>query len=272
MRMDQDGYPSSEKVYRRERNFAVCDSVGVCAMTREQLVKEVMELPVFPVSASVVLVGVPAVVMAKENPEYAQMYEKATIAAIDGMPIVKIGRKKGILCERCAAPDIMDPLFAESVKHGKRHFFYGGKNDDVLEKLKQNLEQKYPNIQICGMYSPPFRALTAEEDRAVCDRINAAHTDFVWVGIGAPKQELWIQDHRNKISGTVMLGVGAGFDFFAGTLKKAPSWMEVAGLEWVFRLLVEPKRLWKRYILGGIKFIYYSITSRYACNNFSKLP
>lgn len=148
--------------------------------------------------------------------------------------------------------------FEESVKQGKKHYFYGGKDEEVLKKLKINLEKDYPGIQIVGMYSPPFRALTEEEDKKICDEINELKPDFLWVGIGAPKQEMWMWKHQEKIHNTVMFGVGAGFNFFAGTLDKAPKWMEKASLEWLFRLSKEPKRLWRRYILGGFKYLYYS--------------
>lgn len=150
------------------------------------------------------------------------MYSKATMAIIDGMPIVKRGRKLGFECDRCAAPDIMGPIFEESVKRNKTHYFYGGKDDEVLVKLRENLEKAYPGIQILGMYSPPFRPLTDEEDAAICREINELKPDFLWVGIGAPKQEMWMWKHQEKIHGTRMLGVGAGFNFFAGTLDKAP--------------------------------------------------
>lgn len=250
------------KIYRRKRDFEVCGIVGVCAFTKKQLIKEIFSLPVEPVSATVDLAGVPAVISAKENPEVAEMYENATMTIMDGMPIVKIGRKKGFDCERCAAPDIMGPIFKESIVQGKTHYFYGGKNDDVLVKLRQNLEKEYPGINIVGMYSPPFRALTDDEDSQICSIINELHPDFLWVGIGAPKQEMWMWKHQEKIHGTIMLGVGAGFNFFAGTLDKAPEWMEKASLEWLFRLLKEPKRLWRRYLLGGIKYTYYTIESK----------
>lgn len=249
-------------VYRRKRDFEVCGIVGVCATTREGFVREVFEMPTVPVSATVDLVGVPAVVSAKEDSRYAKMYEDSTMAAIDGAPIVRIGRRRGFECERCAAPDIMGLVFAESVKRGSTHYFYGGKDDGVLERLRRNLEKDYPGIRIAGMYAPPFRPLTEEEDRSVCEDINRLHPDFLWVGIGAPKQEMWMWEHQEKIHGTVMLGVGAGFDFFAGTLAKAPAWMEEAGLEWLFRLSREPKRLWRRYILGGFKYIYYTIEAK----------
>lgn len=246
-------------IYQRKRDFDVWGIVGLCATTREGFVKEAFSMPTEPVSATIDLVGVPAVISAKENPKIAEMYNKCTMAAIDGMPIVKIGLRKGYKCERCAAPDIMGMMFEESIKQKKTHYFYGGKDQNVLKNLRENLEKNYPGIQIVGMYSPPFRPLTEEEDNKICDEINALHPDFLWVGIGAPKQELWMWHHEKKIHGTVMLGVGAGFNFFAGTLEKAPKWMEKASLEWLFRLIKEPRRLWRRYIWGGVKYLYYSI-------------
>lgn len=245
--------------YQRKRDFTVCGVVGVCATTKAEFIWEAFSMPTSPVSATIELVGVPAIVSAKENPKIAEMYNSATMAAIDGMPLVKIGRRKGIHCERCAAPDIMGLMFQESVRQEKTHYFYGGKDDEVLKKLRAVLEKDYPGIQIVGMYSPPFRPLTDQEDEAICAEINALHPDFLWIGIGAPKQEMWMWEHQEKIRGTVMLGVGAGFNFFAGTLDKAPEWMEKASLEWLFRLVKEPKRLWKRYIIGGIKYMLYTL-------------
>lgn len=251
-----------EKVYQRKRDFTVCGIVGVCATTKEEFVREVFSIPTKPISATVDLVGVPAIISAKEDSKIAEMYNNSTMAAIDGMPIVKIARRKGLICERCAAPDIMGDVFEQGVKQGKTHYFYGGKDEEVLKNLRENLEKNYPGIQIVGMYSPPFRPLTEEEDQTICDEINVKHPDFLWVGIGAPKQELWMQAHQEKIHNTVMFGVGAGFNFFAGTLDKAPEWMEKASLEWLFRLCKEPKRLWRRYILGGFKYLYYSTESK----------
>ena len=240
-------------IYQRKRDLKVC-GVGFCPTTREEFVKEAFSMPVEPVSGTIDLIGVPGINSAHEDPEVAEMYAACSFAAIDGMPVVKIARKKGFECERCAAPDIMGLMFKESVIQNRTHYFYGGKNNDVLHALRENLERDYPGIRIVGMYSPPFRPLTEEEDRAVCEEINSLHPDFLWVGIGAPKQEMWMWKHREKIHNTVMLGVGAGFDFFAGTLDKAPAWMEKASLEWLYRLMKEPKRLWKRYVVGGLKW------------------
>lgn len=244
------------KIYQKPRDFSIC-GVGFCPTTKKEFVKEAFSMPTTPVSATIDLIGVPGVISAKENRNVAEMYASCSFAAIDGMPIVKIAKKRGFNCERCAAPDIMGLIFEESVKQGKTHFFYGGKDNSVLKKLKQNLEGDYPGIKIVGMYSPPFRSLTKEEDKLICSEINSLKPDFLWVGIGAPKQEMWMWEHRTKIHNTVMMGVGAGFNFFAGTLDKAPAWMEKASLEWFYRLIKEPKRLWRRYIFGGVKWVYY---------------
>ena len=246
--------------YHRKRDYYILGKVGVCATKREDFIEEVFALPTAPVSATIDLIGVPAVISAMSSPEIAQMYESATYAAMDGMQIVKMARRRGFDCDRCAAPDIMKLIFAESVKRGKSHYFYGGKDDEVLKKLRENLEEEFPGIDIKGMHSPPFRPLTDEEDEAICTEINSLKPDFLWVGIGAPKQEMWMWRHEEKIRGTVMLGVGAGFNFLAGTLAKAPTWMENAGIEWIYRLIKEPKRLWKRYIIGGARWVGYNIS------------
>lgn len=247
------------QIYQRKRNFTIWDTVGICAITKKEFIQEAFSMPTSPVSATINLVGIPALISAKENKQYAEMYNKATMTTIDGMPVVRKCIRKGLKCERCAAPDIMGPVFSESIKRGKSHYFYGGKDEEVLKKMRDNLEHDYPGIKIAGMYSPPFRPLTEKEDEAVCKEINSLSPDFLWVGIGAPKQEMWMQEHREKIHGTVMIGVGAGFNFIAGTLDKSPGWMEKASLEWLFRLYKEPRRLWKRYILGGVKYIYFSL-------------
>lgn len=257
--IEQQICAEEKKIYRRERDFFVCDAVGICAMTRTEFVRTVFSLPKTPVSATVFLAGVPAAVAAKDDPEIARLYAEATVTAVDGMPLVRRARRLGLACERCAAPDIMGPVFAESVRQGKTHYFYGGKDASVLERLRANLERGYPGIQILGMYAPPFRLLTAEEDRRICAEINRLRPDFLWVGVGAPKQEKWMYAHRERIRGTVMLGVGAGFDYLAGTLDKAPHWMEEACLEWLFRLCREPKRLWRRYLFGGLKYAAYAL-------------
>ncbi len=263
------------KQIKIERNYQLCGVVGVTACTRNRLINNIFRLSSGFSTSTVNLIGIPAVISAKEDPMVAQVYRDATIAAIDGQPIVVLSRLHGLKSERCAAPDIMPLIFCKSIEEGKSHFFYGGKDEETLDKLKKNIEKEYPGINIKGMYSPPFRELTPDEDEKIVERINSLKPDFLWVGIGAPKQELWMWRHKEKIHDTVMLGVGAGFDFYAGTLKKAPKWMEKLCLEWLYRLIREPKRLWRRYLMGFVKFVYYSIEyklmSKHGCVGVSHI-
>ena len=148
----------------------------------------------------------------------------------------------------------MGEIFEISPIKGYRHYFYGSK-EETLELLYQKLTGNYPGIQIAGMYSPPFRPMAEEEDKAIVERINETKPDFVWVGLGAPKQEKWMAAHQGKIDG-LMLGVGAGFDYYAGNIQRAPQWMQKHNLEWVYRLVQDPKRLFKRYWSTNTKFIW----------------
>ena len=202
-------------------------------------------MPTSPVSATINLVGVPAIISAKEILELRRCIIERQWLLLMGCLLLILEEKKEYNVKGVQHL-ILWGVCLKSVRQGKSHYFYGGKNNDVLRKLRENLEHDYPNIQIVGMYSPPFRPLTEKEDQKVCEEINNLRPDFVWVGIGAPKQEMWMWEHQEKIHNTVMLGVGAGFDFFAGTLEKAPQWMEKASLEWLFRLVKEPKRFMEK--------------------------
>ena len=127
--------------------------------------------------------------------------------------------------------------------------------------LEQKLKERYPHLQIAGMVSPPFRSLSAEEDAAEIEKINASGADIIWVGLGAPKQENWMYDHRDKVHG-VMIGVGAGFDYHAGNIKRAPMWMQKLSLEWLYRLMQDPKRLFKRYLVTNTRYLWLTRTKR----------
>lgn len=148
----------------------------------------------------------------------------------------------------------MEEVFKISASKGYRHYFYGS-TEETLERLYTVLTEKYPGIQIVGMYSPPFRPMTEDEDKAIIERINETKPDFVWVGLGAPRQEKWMAAHQGLING-LMIGVGAGFDYHAGNIRRAPEWMQKNNLEWVYRLLQDPKRLFKRYLYTNTKFIW----------------
>lgn len=194
-------------------------------------------------------------VMAYEDIEYRNIQNFSAASFPDGKPLSVICRKKGYKnAKKVSGPDFMGEMFEKTHITGQTHFFYGA-TEEALEKLKNNLEHLYPGIRIAGVYSPPFRPLTQEEDERIIRMIQNCNPDFIWVGLGAPKQEQWMYNHRNLFNG-VMLGVGAGFDFHAGTIKRAPKWMQNCGLEWLYRLSQDPKRLWKRYVVTNTKFLF----------------
>ncbi len=181
------------------------------------------------------------------DPQLRKIFNQSGITTPDGMAIVWLLRMQGFpKVDRVYGPDLMHAVCQHSLETGWRHFFYGGASG-VAEQLAEALNTKYPGIKIAGMYSPPFRELTPEEDREVISMINTAHSDIVWVGIGSPKQELWMSRHLGQVSAPVLIGVGAAFDFLSGRKKQAPRWIQRSGFEWLFRLASEPKRLWRRY-------------------------
>lgn len=192
-----------------------------------------------------------------EDKDYCAIQNGGIMAIPDGGPLSSVGQKRGHKSmQRTTGPSYMGEIFTISVEKGYRHYFYGS-TDETLGKLYKTLEYDYPGIQIAGMYSPPFRPMTEEEDKDIIDRINETKADFVWVGLGAPKQEKWMAAHQGKIEG-FMVGVGAGFDYFAGNISRAPQWMQKCNLEWVYRLMQDPKRLFARYFHTNTKFIWHA--------------
>ena len=198
------------------------------------------------------------IVTAYEQPEYLAVQNGAVLVMPDGGPLATVGRRRGHKqMKRTTGPSYMGEIFKASAEKGYRHFFYGS-TEETLEKLHQALIEQYPGIQIAGMYSPPFRPLTEEEDKAIVERINEVAPDFLWVGLGAPKQERWMAEHQDTVKG-LMVGVGAGFDYYAGNIKRAPKWMQDSNLEWVYRLMQDPRRLFSRYWHTNLKFIWNAV-------------
>lgn len=197
-------------------------------------------------------------VMASRDEQYCNVQNGAAMALPDGKPLSIVSRMRGFhnAC-RVPGPDLMIEMFRVSGEKGYTHYFYGSR-EETLTKLRENLLKRFPKLKIVGMESPPFRPLSAEEDAEAIARINESGADFIWVGLGAPKQENWMAAHKGKVHG-VMLGVGAGFDFHAGTIKRAPRWMQESCLEWLYRLVQDPKRLFKRYISTNFTFIVKSL-------------
>ncbi len=188
-----------------------------------------------------------------EDGDYRHIQNSAALALPDGKPLSLYSKRHGYPeAERVTGPDLMGELFARN--NGLRHYFYGG-SEETIAKLAEKLPAQYKSLIIAGMESPPFRPLTEEEDERAVRQMNEAGADIIWVGLGAPKQERWMYEHRGKVHG-VMIGVGAGFDYYAGVIKRAPEWMQKLSLEWFYRLLQDPKRLLKRYLVTNAKFLW----------------
>lgn len=195
------------------------------------------------------------VMRAQDDPELAAIHEGAGLITPDGMPLVWILRSRGYQqSSRVCGADLVAAVCEASLKTGARHYFFGGKTG-VAERMAAELARQFPGLVIAGCATPPFRAQTNEEDALMTNAIAVTSPDIVWVGLSTPKQEYWMRNHVSVIPGATLIGVGAAFDFYAGDVKRAPHWMRESGLEWLHRLLSEPRRLWRRYLLLAPKFL-----------------
>lgn len=209
-------------------------------------------------SRYVCICNVHSVVTAGQDPAFGRVVSEADMATPDGAPVAWMLRKLGNADQqRINGPDLMWKYCEQAALRGESVYLYGGM-PETLEILKPRLLEAFPTLQIAGMYSPPFRAATPEEDAADIQRINDSGAGTVWVSLGCPKQEKWMAAHRGKVN-AVMVGVGAAFDYHAGTIQRAPKWMQNAGLEWFHRLCSEPGRLWKRYLVTNTLFVFGAI-------------
>lgn len=201
--------------------------------------------------------NVHTVMASAEDPDLRSALLGSSVNVPDGQPLVwALNALGNSLNDRVYGPELMARSCARAAKTGQRLYLYGGRNQGALVQLALNLRQRYPGIRIVGGYSPPHRPLASEEREAVVQEINSSHADVVWVGIGVPKQEKWMAEMRAKLRAPVLIGVGAAFDFHAGLIPQAPSWMQESGLEWAYRLAQEPQRLWRRYLRYNPRFIY----------------
>jgi N-acetylglucosaminyldiphosphoundecaprenol N-acetyl-beta-D-mannosaminyltransferase len=179
----------------------------------------------------------------------------AGLVACDGTPLVWASRWAGVkTAERVYGPDFVLAMCARAEDKGLKSFFYGGK-PGVAERLGRRLQQEFPGLLVAGSHSPPFRPLTSTEDAAVVEMIDASGADLVWVGLSTPKQELWMADHVGRLRAPALLGVGAAFDFLTGEVRQAPRWIHRTGLEWMFRMAMEPGRLGRRYLKNNPAFV-----------------
>lgn len=195
-------------------------------------------------------------VMAFRDESYRKVQNSGAMALPDGQPLSIVSRRRGYSeAQRVPGPDLMPAILHLSEEKGYRHYFYGS-TPETLEKLRKVLLDRFPKLQIVGMYAPPFRPLTEEEDQEAVRQINESGADFVWVALGAPKQEKWMYEHRDRVNG-LMIGVGAAFDFIAGTVRRAPMWMQKLCLEWVYRICQDPKRMFPRYVSTNFAFLWH---------------
>lgn len=242
----------------REDRFKIpqCRILGVqiAAVNMEQVLSIVKKQYQKWSGSYICVANVHTTVMSYEDPKYRKIQNRAVLALPDGKPLSVLCKKRGFRkADRVTGPDFMLEMFRLSEKEGYRHYFYGS-TQETLDIMRKRLESEFPYMAVAGMYAPPFRQLTAEEDKWVVEKINQVSPDFIWVGLGAPKQEVWMAEHKGKVKG-LMVGVGAAFDYFSGNIKRAPRWMQKCSLEWLYRLLQDPARLFKRYLKTNFKFI-----------------
>jgi N-acetylglucosaminyldiphosphoundecaprenol N-acetyl-beta-D-mannosaminyltransferase len=229
--------------------------VGINAINMDLAIETIDKWIASNESHYVCVTPVHSVMECQRDPALRRIFNASGLTTPDGMPLVWLCRHKGYRhVGRVYGPDLLLALCAHSQSKGHRHFFYGG-GPCVAERLVNNLQTRFPSLAVAGTYSPPFRSLTPEEDDQTVQMINKACPDVLWVGLGAPKQERWMASHMGRLTVPVLIGVGAAFDFHAGCKKQAPHWMQQSGLEWLFRLITEPRRLWRRYLVNNPLFL-----------------
>lgn len=198
------------------------------------------------------------VVTAQRDERLAASVRGADMVLPDGSPVAWLMRKTGISAQqRVSGPDLMWSYFAAAAIYGESIFLLGS-SDDTLRRLKARIEGTFPGLRVIGTHSPPFRPLSPDEDAALVRLLNESGASTIWVAFGCPKQEIWMAEHRDSVR-SVMVGVGAAFGFHAGTIRRAPEWMRRLALEWLHRLLSEPRRLWRRYLVTNTLFIVAAV-------------
>lgn len=200
------------------------------------------------------------VMQAQSDPRFMALHREAAMVTPDGMPLVWIAKHRKLPVARTCGPDLMDQVLRDSVTSGLRHYFYGGKHE-IADKLAANFTVKYPNLVVVGTETPPFKILDDEDIASLAQRVRNSGADVVWIGLSTPKQEFLMQRLAPFVPAT-LIGVGAAFDFHAGAVRRAPEWMQRTGMEWLYRLLSEPRRLWRRYLIMAPKFVIAMVLYR----------
>jgi len=229
--------------------------VGVSAINPEQAMRQIDAWVRAREPSYVCVCTVHGVMDCRRSPELRRIFNTAGMVTPDGMPLVWLGRSQYPHVSRVYGPDLMLAELERSAATGQRHFLYGGASG-VGERLAGRMRARFPAVQIVGIMEPPFASIEQLCTPETAQEINAARPDVVWVGIGSPKQELWMARMRALLDAPVLIGVGAAFDFHSGTVRQAPPWMQRIGLEWLFRLVSDPRRLWRRYLVDNPWFIW----------------
>lgn len=234
--------------------------IGVHALTMPLAVELVEQALRKGNKGYVCVTGVHGIMEAQNDSKLEKALNSSFLTTPDGMPTVWFGRARGHAeMERVFGPDLMLEVCRMSVEKGYTHFLYGGA-EGVAEELRDELEQRFPGIKISGVYTPPFRPLDENEEKDLIRIVAKIKPDLFWVGISTPKQDLFMHEYIEKLDTKLMLGVGAAFDFHTGRIKDSPNWVKKAGLQWLHRLLQEPRRLWKRYLYHNPRFVYLALS------------
>ncbi|MEO8204855.1 MAG: WecB/TagA/CpsF family glycosyltransferase [Chthoniobacterales bacterium] len=229
--------------------------VGLSVINLSQAVQLILERISKKEKGYICVTGVHGVSEAQKDPAFRRILNGSFLNTPDGMPMSWVGRLQGHkTMSRVYGPDLMMALNAATQNGQVKHFYYGGK-DGVAELLRAQMEKGFPGLEVVGTYTPPFRPLNEQEQEELADMVARTKPDIFWVGLSTPKQEKFMAEYLNRLDTCLMIGVGAAFDIHSGMVVQAPKWIQRSGLEWLFRLLIEPKRLWKRYLVNNPLFI-----------------
>jgi len=232
--------------------------VGVTALSMELALQESEALLDRGEKGYVCVTGVHGIMEAQSDEQFRKILNSSFLTTPDGMPTVWLGHLNGFKnMTRVYGPDYMLGLCERSVAKGYKHFFYGGK-EGVAEELRAALTTRFPGLQVVGTYCPPFRPLNEQEEADLKAQLELLKPDVLWCGLSTPKQERFMSAYANKLPVNLMAGVGAAFDLLSGNLDEAPDWMKKAGLQWLYRLVKEPKRLWRRYLSNNPRFVWFT--------------
>lgn len=230
--------------------------VGISAVNMQMAKDQITRWVEQDAREYVCVTGVHGVMESQRDPDLQRIHNQSGMTTPDGMPMVWAGHKAGAdWMGRVYGPDLMIAVLALAAENGWTSFLYGA-GGGVPESLSVNLTERFPSLRIVGTLSPPFRQLTDDEDEEIVQMINGSGAQLVWVGLSTPKQERWMDSHRGRLNANVLFGVGAAFDFHAGLVPQAPDWMQQHGLEWLYRLTKEPRRLWRRYARNNPAYLW----------------